>query len=61
MSCVLEALKHMHGQGLVHTDLKPENILLRGTARFREHWNKRVSQMPSVPDPDTETPPEVKY
>ena len=60
VSSVLEALKHMHAHGLVHSDLKPGNILLRSRPRFQQHWNALIAS-PKVHSEASALPPEVKY
>ena len=60
VSSVLEALKHMHAHGLVHSDLKPGNILLRSRPLFAEHWNALIAS-PKVHSEASALPPEVKY
>ena len=60
VSSVLEALKHMHAHGLVHSDLKPGNILLRSRPRFQQHWNALIAN-PKLHSEASALPPEVKY
>ena len=61
VSSVLEALKHMHALGLVHSDLKPGNILLRSRPRFQQHWNALIANPKLHSEASSALPPEVRY
>ena len=61
LSSVLEALKHMHALGLVHSDLKPGNILLRSRPRFQQHWNALIANPKLHSEASSALPPEVRY